>query len=186
MRTFGPHLTWISRTSLVAQIVKCLPTMWETQVQSLGWKDLLEKEMATYPSILAWKIPWAEEPGKLQSMGSQGVWRDWVTSRSPLALAFPVAQTIKNLPAMRETQVWPLGWKDPPEKGMATHSSILAWEIPWTEEPGRLKFMGLQGVWHDWRTNTFSSSSTLALLPNTVTWRVRAWTCELWGVKFSP
>ena len=50
-------------TSLVAQMVKCLPTMQETQVQSLGWEDLLEKEMATYSSILAWKIPWTEEPG---------------------------------------------------------------------------------------------------------------------------
>ena len=50
-------------TSLVAQTVKCLPTMRETQVQPLGQEDLLEKEMATHSSILAWKIPWAEEPG---------------------------------------------------------------------------------------------------------------------------
>ena len=57
------------RTSLVAQTVKRLPTMQETRVQSLGWEDLLEKEMATHSSILAWKIPWAEEPGGLQSMG---------------------------------------------------------------------------------------------------------------------
>ena len=46
------------------------PTMWETQVQSLGWEDLLEKEMATHSSTLAWKIPWTAEPGRLQSMGS--------------------------------------------------------------------------------------------------------------------
>ena len=46
----------------MAQMVKCLPTMWEPQVQSLGWEDSLEKEMATYSSILAWKIPWTEEP----------------------------------------------------------------------------------------------------------------------------
>ena len=52
-------------------MVKCLPTMWETQVQSLGWEDLLQKEMATHSSILAWKIPWTEEAGRLQSMGSQ-------------------------------------------------------------------------------------------------------------------
>ena len=52
-------------------MVKCLPTMWETQVQSLGQEDLLQKEMATHYSILAWKIPWMEEPGRLQSMGSQ-------------------------------------------------------------------------------------------------------------------
>ena len=55
----------------MAQVVKCLPAMWETQVQSLGWEDLLEREMATHSSILAWRIPWTEEPGRLQSMGSQ-------------------------------------------------------------------------------------------------------------------
>ena len=63
-------------TSLVAQTAKCLPTMWETRVQSLGQEDLLEKEMATHCSILAWKIPWTEEPGRLQSMGLQRVGHD--------------------------------------------------------------------------------------------------------------
>ena len=53
----------------MAQTVKRLPTMWETWVQSLGWEDLLEKEMATHSSILPWEIPWTEEPGGLQSMG---------------------------------------------------------------------------------------------------------------------
>ena len=57
-------------------MVKCLPTMWETRVQSLGGEDLLEKEMATHSSILAWKIPWMEETGRLQSMGSQRVGHD--------------------------------------------------------------------------------------------------------------
>ena len=60
-------------TSLVAQTVNRLPKMRETWVQSLGREDLLEKEMATHSSILAWKIPWMEEPGRLQSMGSQRV-----------------------------------------------------------------------------------------------------------------
>ena len=60
-------------TSLVAQMVKCLATMLETLVQSLGEEDLLEKEMATHSTILAGKIPWMEEPGRLQSMGSQRV-----------------------------------------------------------------------------------------------------------------
>ena len=54
------------------------------------------------------------------------------------------AQMVKNLPAMQETWVQGLGQEDPLEKGVATHSSILAWGIPWTEEPGRLQFMGLQ------------------------------------------
>ena len=61
---------------MVAQTVKRLPTMWETWVRFLGWEDPLEKEMATYSSILAWKIPWMEDPGRLQSMGSQRVGHD--------------------------------------------------------------------------------------------------------------
>ena len=60
-----------------------------------------------------------------------------------------LAQSVKNLPAMQETQVQSLGWEDPLEKEMATHSSILAWKIPWTEEPGGLQSMGLQRVQHD-------------------------------------
>ena len=59
--------------SLVAQTVKCLPAMWETLVLSLGREEPLEKEMATHSSTLAWKIPWTEDPGRLQSMGLQGV-----------------------------------------------------------------------------------------------------------------
>ena len=65
----------------------------------------------------------------------------------PLVLVYTaslVAQTVKNLPAMRETWVQSLVWEDPLEKGMATHSSILAWRIPWTEEPGGLQSMGLE------------------------------------------
>ena len=57
-------------------MVKHLSTMWETWVQSLGQEDLLEKEMAAQSSILAWKVPWTEEPGRLQSMGSQRIGRD--------------------------------------------------------------------------------------------------------------
>ena len=68
--------------SLVAQRLKHLPAMWETWVRSLGLEDPLEKEMATHSSILAWRIPWTEEPSGLQSTGSQRVGHDWVTSRS--------------------------------------------------------------------------------------------------------
>ena len=57
-------------------MVKHVPTMQETWVRSLGWEDLLEKQMATHSSVLAWKIPWTEEPGMLQSMGSQRVRHD--------------------------------------------------------------------------------------------------------------
>ena len=62
--------------SLVAQWLKCLPPMWETRVQSLGQEDPLEKEMVTHSSILAWRIPWTEEPGGLQSVGLQRVGHD--------------------------------------------------------------------------------------------------------------
>ena len=62
--------------SLVAQMVKCLPAIWETQVRSLGEEDPLEKEMAIHSSTLVWKIPWMEEPDRLQSMGSQRVGHD--------------------------------------------------------------------------------------------------------------
>ena len=68
---------WIyGGTSLVAQMVKRLPAMRETWVRSLGGEDPLEKEMATHSSFLAWKIPWREEPGRLQSVGSQRVRHD--------------------------------------------------------------------------------------------------------------
>ena len=67
-------------TSLVAKMVKHLPTMRETWVQSLGLEDLLEKEKATHSSTLTWKIPWTEEPRKLQSVGSQRVGHDRATS----------------------------------------------------------------------------------------------------------
>jgi len=66
-------LTW---ASLVAQTVKRLPVVQETWVLSLDWEDPLEKEMATHSSTLAWKIPWTEEPGRLQTMGSQRVGHD--------------------------------------------------------------------------------------------------------------
>ena len=68
-----------------------------------------------------------------------------------------VAQMVKNLPVMQETQVWSLGWEDPLEKGMATHSSTLAWRIPCTEEPSGLQSMGLLRVGHTWVTNTLST-----------------------------
>jgi len=64
------------KSSLVAQMVKNLPALRETQVQFLGQEDPLEKETATHSSILAWRIPWTEEPGELQSMGSQRVGHD--------------------------------------------------------------------------------------------------------------
>ena len=89
------------------------------------WSWLTEKAMAPYSSTLAWKIPWAEEPGGLQSMGSLGVRHDWATSLSLFTFM-------------------------PLEKEMAAHSSVLAWRIPGTRGPGGLTSMGSHRVGHDW------------------------------------
>ena len=95
-------------------MVKNLPAMQETRVQSLGQEDPLVKGMATHSSILAWRIPWTEEPGGLQSMGSQRVRYNWATNRhnridTVLWLGLPWwlrrAQTVKNLPAVQRSQV---------------------------------------------------------------------------------
>ena len=112
---------------------------------------------ATHSSILAGRIPWTEDPGGQQSVASHKVGYDW--GRPSL-----VAQMIKNLPAMQETRVWPLGWEDPLEKGMATHSSILVWWILLTEEHDGPQSMGLQKVRHDWVTNILFISNFMQLL----------------------
>ena len=81
-----PDLEWASakiRTSLVAQMVKRLSTMWETWVPSLGWEDLLEKEMAIHSSILAWKIPWTKEPATVHV-----VVKSWTYSKISLQRCF--------------------------------------------------------------------------------------------------
>ena len=72
-----------------------------------------------------------------------------------------LAQMVKILPAMQVTWVWSLGREDPLEKEMATHFGILAWRIPWTEEPGGLQYMGSQRVWHGWASKIFIFTSLL-------------------------
>ena len=74
---------------------------------------------------------------------------------------------VKNPPAMPETWVCSLGWEDPLEEGTATHSSILAWRIPWTEEPGGLQSMGSQRIGHDWATKHSISISRHCPVLNT-------------------
>ena len=75
-----------------------------------------------------------------------------------------VAPMLKNLPAMQQTWVWSLGQADTLETEMVTHSSIIAWEIPWTDESGRLQFMVSQRVEKDWVTNTFTFTVLIVLL----------------------
>ena len=85
-----------------------------------------------------------------QKPQSLSLWPSTYWMRSIHIMASLVAQRLKRLPVMRETRVRSLGWEDPLEKAMATHSSTPAWKIPWTEEPGRLQSMGPQRVWHNW------------------------------------
>ena len=87
-----------SLASLVAQRLKRLPAMQETWVRSLGWEDPLVKEMATHSSILAWRIPWTEEPGTLQSTGSQRVGHDWATSLSLSLRQMRAAESVWTQP----------------------------------------------------------------------------------------
>ena len=87
----------VARASLVAQRLKCLPAVRETRVLSLGWEDPLEKEVATHSSILAWRIPWREEPGRLQSTGLQS--QTWL---SYFTFTFLGGSVVKNLPAIQE------------------------------------------------------------------------------------
>ena len=205
------RVEWASQVAQWSRICLTMQEMQKTWVQSLGWEDPLEEEMATHCSTLAWKSPWAEDPGGLQSMGSQRVrhslaterthTQSWVIVELTLRLEKPrasaiwslrvsardidcdvdaccsyevpnmrscreaacrhtrvlqnqtmlsscnlfykgrhfaclwaslVAQLVKNPPAMWETWVWSLDGEDPLENGKATHSSILAWRIPWT------------------------------------------------------
>ena len=113
----------------------------------------LEKEMATHSSVLAWRIPGTGEPGGLPSMGSHRVGHDWSNLAAAAAavydMGFPHSSVVKNAPANAGEVGWSLGREDPLEKEMATHSSIVAWEIPLTEEPGGLQFIGSQRVGQD-------------------------------------
>ena len=136
-------------------------------------EDPGEKEMSSHSSILAWEnllnrgAGWAtvQMITNSQAQLSDGAQQcsPFYASKSQLWLVgklFPVVQRVKNLPTMQETWVWPLGQEDPLEKGMAIHSNILAWRIPWTEEPGGLLCKGSQRVGHNWATN--NTATTMA------------------------
>ena len=91
-------------------------------------------------------------PLECPPIGSE--WAGYLYAHLSPGWASLAAPMVKNPSAMQETWVRSVGWEHPLEKGMATHSSILAWRIPWTEEPGRLQSMGSQRVRHDWATKT--------------------------------
>ena len=89
----------------MTQTVTNLPTIWETQVQSSGWEDSLEKGMAIHSSILAWRIPWREEPGGLQSMGSHRVGPNWATKTSR-TWTCPWPADVSSRPLLSERHAW--------------------------------------------------------------------------------
>ena len=107
-----------------------------------------------------------EEYRKMRLKLLLSVWLDWASL---------LVQMVKNLPAMQETWVQSLGREDPLEKGMAVYSSLLAWRILWTEEPGGLQSMGRR-VGHDWATNNF----TLTWLGNSTIMKDEKWEEEFW------
>ena len=133
------------------------------------------RRMNVAQHMCPWQGPWGPRDGwttNLRAPAGERPFGGWlsgavVTSHSPpcvlrkvngscmylvttlWVMCFLVAQMVKNLPALWETQVKSLDWEDSLEKGMTTHSSILAWRIPWTEEPSRLWSMGLQRVRHN-------------------------------------
>ena len=126
---------WSFIGSMVTQTVKNLPEVQETQMWFLSWKDPLEEEMATRPSIFAWRIPWTEEPGRLQPMWPQRVGHNWAWWA--VVHGVPKSQTwLSDFTFTFHFQAL--------EKEMATHSGVLAWRIPGMGEPGGLPSMGSQ------------------------------------------
>ena len=113
--------------------------------QTCGWRNKQVQMSKSFEGCGRWWLP-------------KGCWGG----------ASQVALVVENLPAVQETQetwVRSLGWEDPLEEGMATHSSVLSWRIPWTEEPGRLQSMGSQIVGHNWATHTHTRRMMRRLLP---------------------
>ena len=105
-----------------------------------------------HSSVLAWRVPGTEEPGGLQSMGLHRVGHDLAAVAAYYTI-YPGGTSGKEPACQRrrhnETWVWPLGWEDPLEKGVTTHSSTLAWRIPWTGEPGGLQSISSWRVGHE-------------------------------------
>ena len=122
---------------------------WKTMGKALGsvTADKAEKPFWVLGLTLSKRVELATKEDKKHG-GEKGLGDDYANT---------AAQSVKSLPAMQEIQVQCLGWEDPLEKEMATHSSTLTWKIPWTEEPGELQSLGSQRVGHDQGTNTMQT-----------------------------
>ena len=145
--------------------VRLLATPWTAAYQappSMGFSTLKNLEWVPLPSLL---VLWE---GQKQLLSHIAFSRK--TCRVQTVWASLVAQTLKRLPAMRETRVRFLGWEDPLEKEMGIHSSALAWKIPWTEEPDRLQSMGSQRVGHDWATSLSFFLQTVCMVCSWLNW----------------
>ena len=147
----------ILKASLVAQMVKNLPAMQETWVWSLGQEDPLEKGMATYSNILAWRIPWTEKPGGLQSMGSQRMVHDWVTNTSHIELwsqtmngiipgipqltKYNCRHVTGQLASQRKPEICPILWSSSERSAITTGDSIARHTTFWAlyVHPGHLE-----------------------------------------------
>ena len=148
--------------------------------------------MATHFSVLAWRIPGTGEPGGLPSMGSHRVGHDWSDLAADSILGFPAGSEVKASASNAGDLGSIPGREDPLEKEMVTHSSILAWRIPWMEKPGRLQSMGSQRVGHNWATSTQLDSilksrdiilSTKVRLVKAMAFPGVMYGCESWTVK---
>ena len=145
-----PELMFFPKCSVwqFSQLCEVYFTSWPWVLSGLSQHSLF-----SFHSAMEWRFQQASEPKGTQGLQAAGfhpwAWNGYLLQYSWASL---VAQTVKNLPAVQETWVQCLGQKDTLEKGMATHYSILAFRIPWTEEPGRLQSTGSQRVGYSWPT----------------------------------
>ena len=137
-------------------IISCFLGLWHCLAPTHPKIDCLNFRFQN-PSVLSINSFYGNRCMLSSTLGNKWIWH--LTHCTDISWTSLVDQMVKNLPAIQETQVWFLGHKDPLEKGMATNSRILAWRLPWMEEPSRLQSMGSQRVGHDWVTNTSTNIS---------------------------
>ena len=143
---------------LLSQFVPPSPSLHRVQKSILYiWVSItvlfFETLCHPYKSVILCIFWWMPPKCDLLDYQTAAIWNMSSYGWQPYGASL-VVQSVKDLPALQEAWVWSLGWEDLLEKEMATHSSILAWKISWTEEPGGLQSMGSQKVEHDWATNT--------------------------------